>query len=179
MCADGYLLPKLSLTLFFSCFIYLISISVLSHVWSRPIAHQAPLSMEFSRPEYWSEVPFPPPGNLPDSWMELNLSLGLLALASRFFTTSTTWEAYIEMVIMACVSFLNLGESVSNFTIKSLLYIYILQIPFVRFKKFPFISQFAKIKKKKRWVVNFPNVFLSHLFEKSLLHFYVNLVIKF
>ena len=77
------------------------------------------------------------------------------ALASRFFTTSTTWEAYIEMVIMACVSFLNLGESVSNFTIKSLLYIYILQIPFVRFKKFPFISQFAKIKKKKdEWLIS-------------------------
>ena len=30
------------------------------------VAHQAPLSMEFSRQEYWSGLPFPSPGNLPD-----------------------------------------------------------------------------------------------------------------
>ena len=29
------------------------------------IAHQAPLSMGFSRQEYWSGLPFPPPGDLP------------------------------------------------------------------------------------------------------------------
>ena len=33
-------------------------------------AHQAPLSMEFSRQEYWSEWPFPPPGDLPNSGIE-------------------------------------------------------------------------------------------------------------
>ena len=30
------------------------------------VAHQAPLSMEFSRQEYWSGLPFPTPGDLPD-----------------------------------------------------------------------------------------------------------------
>ena len=30
------------------------------------VAYQAPLSMEFSRQEYWSGLPFPPPGNLPN-----------------------------------------------------------------------------------------------------------------
>ena len=30
------------------------------------IAHQAPLSMRFSRPEYWSGLPCPPPGDLPN-----------------------------------------------------------------------------------------------------------------
>ena len=30
------------------------------------IVHQAPLSMEFSRQEYWSGLPFPPPGDLLD-----------------------------------------------------------------------------------------------------------------
>ena len=30
------------------------------------VAHKVPLSMEFSRPEYHSEWPFPSPGNLPD-----------------------------------------------------------------------------------------------------------------
>ena len=33
-------------------------------------AHQAPLSMEFSRQEYWSELPFPPPGDLPNPGIE-------------------------------------------------------------------------------------------------------------
>ena len=31
------------------------------------VVHQVPLSMEFSRQEYWNELPFPPPGDLPDS----------------------------------------------------------------------------------------------------------------
>ena len=30
------------------------------------VAHQAPMSMKFSRQEYWSELPCPPPGDLPD-----------------------------------------------------------------------------------------------------------------
>ena len=34
------------------------------------VAYQAPLSMEFSRQEYWSELPFPSPGDLPDPGIE-------------------------------------------------------------------------------------------------------------
>ena len=37
-------------------------------VWT--VAHQAPLSMGFSRQEYWSELPFPSPGDLPDLRIE-------------------------------------------------------------------------------------------------------------
>ena len=33
-------------------------------------ARQAPLSMGFPRQEYWSGLPFPSPGNLPDSGIE-------------------------------------------------------------------------------------------------------------
>ena len=33
-------------------------------------AHQSPLSMEFSRQEYWSGLPFPSPGDLPNSGIE-------------------------------------------------------------------------------------------------------------
>ena len=32
------------------------------------VAHQAPLSMEFSRQEYWSGLPFPSPGIFPTQW---------------------------------------------------------------------------------------------------------------
>ena len=34
------------------------------------VAYQTPLSKGFSRQEYWSEFPFPPPGDLPDSGIE-------------------------------------------------------------------------------------------------------------
>ena len=34
------------------------------------VAHEVPLSMGFSRQEYWSALPFPPPGNLPDPGIE-------------------------------------------------------------------------------------------------------------
>ena len=70
-------------------------LSNFSHVWLFAtlwtVARQAPLSVEFSRQEYWSGFPCPPPGDLPDPGIEL-ASLMSLALAGRFFITSTTWE---------------------------------------------------------------------------------------
>ena len=53
------------------------------------VAHQAPLSMGFSRQEYWSGLPCPPPGDLPDPRME-PVSLMSPASAGRFITTSAT-----------------------------------------------------------------------------------------
>ena len=50
------------------------------------VAHQAPLSMKFSSQEYWSGLPFPTPGDLPDTGIELP-SLAPLVLAGRFLTT--------------------------------------------------------------------------------------------
>ena len=52
------------------------------------VACQAPLSMGFSRQEYWSGLPCPPAGDLPDSGIELT-SVTSPALASSFFTTNT------------------------------------------------------------------------------------------
>ena len=49
-------------------------------------AHQAPLSVEFSRQDYWSGWPFPPSGNLPDPGIE-PVSLTPPTLAGRLFTT--------------------------------------------------------------------------------------------
>ena len=34
------------------------------------VTYQAPLSMGFSRQEYWSGLPFPSPGDLPDPWIK-------------------------------------------------------------------------------------------------------------
>ena len=53
-------------------------------VREREIAHQAPLSMEFSRQEYWSSLPFLPPEDRPDS----GIKPASPALAGGFFTTT-------------------------------------------------------------------------------------------
>ena len=44
------------------------SCPTLSDLWT--LAHQAPPSMGFSRQEYWSGLPFPSPGDLPDPGIE-------------------------------------------------------------------------------------------------------------
>ena len=48
-------------------------------------AHQAPLSMEFSRQEYWSGLLLPSPGDFPYPGIEPS-SLSSLTLAGGFFT---------------------------------------------------------------------------------------------
>ena len=58
-----------------------------------PMGCQAPLSMGFSRQEYWSGLPRPPPGDLPDPGIK-PVSLMSPALAGGFFTTSAIWEAH-------------------------------------------------------------------------------------
>ena len=53
------------------------------------VARQALLSMEFSRQEYWSGLPFPSPGDLPDPGIKPG-SFKSPALAGGFFNTSDT-----------------------------------------------------------------------------------------
>ena len=61
------------------------------------VAHQAPLSMRFSKQEYWSGLPFPSPGDLPDPGIKIT-SLMSPSLAGRFFSTSTAWKTLSEHV---------------------------------------------------------------------------------
>ena len=51
-----------------------------------PLDHEAPLSVGFSRQEYWSKLPCPPPEDLPDPGIE-PMAAEATALAGRFFTT--------------------------------------------------------------------------------------------
>ena len=85
----------------FSLVIYYIHACALNHFshvqlfatqWT--LAHQAPLSMGFSRQEYWSVLPCPPPGHLPDPGIKPR-SLMSPALASGFFTPRATWEVHL------------------------------------------------------------------------------------
>ena len=54
--------------------------------------------MGFSRQEYWSGLPCPPPGDLHNLRIEPP-SLTFPAFASGFFTTSATWEAHPEQYL--------------------------------------------------------------------------------
>ena len=59
----------------------------------RTVARQArPLSMGLPRQEYWSGLPFPPPGDLPDPGTELR-ALASPALAGRFFAAEPPGKA--------------------------------------------------------------------------------------
>ena len=62
-------------------------------VTSWTVARQAPLSVEFSRQEYWSGLPFLPSRDLPDIWIK-PASLASLALVGRFFTTELPEKPY-------------------------------------------------------------------------------------
>jgi len=88
---------------------YIVYVCMLSHVWlfatTWTVAHQAPLSLEFSRQEYWSGLPFPLPGDLPNPGIELT-SLTSSALTGRFFTTEATWEAYSMYLLITNSKFI-------------------------------------------------------------------------
>ena len=58
------------------------------------VARRASLPMEFSKQEYWSELPFPPPGDLPKPGIEPK---SFPALADGFFTTSATWGEKLKL----------------------------------------------------------------------------------
>jgi len=60
------------------------------------VAHQAPPSAEFFRQEFWSGLPFPPPGDLPGPGIK-PVTLSSPALASRFFTTTPPGKPCIYM----------------------------------------------------------------------------------
>ena len=73
----------------FSC------VELFASLWT--VAHVAPLFLGFCRQEYWSGLPCPPPGDLPNSGIEPT-SPASPALAGRFFTTRATWEVWITIL---------------------------------------------------------------------------------
>ena len=73
-----------------SCFSH---VQLFETLWT--VTHQTPLTIEFSRQEYWNGLPCPPPGDVPSTGIKLE-SLNSLALTGVFFTTSTTWKTQCE-----------------------------------------------------------------------------------
>ena len=77
------------------------------------VAHQAPLSMGFSKQEYWSGLPSPPPGDPPDSGINPT-SLMSSALVGGFFTTSKTWEDSTWLILIKTVKVIKDKESLKS-----------------------------------------------------------------
>ena len=92
ICLKPTFLPSLSQHLHTCMLSHFSHVHLCASSWTE--ARQAPLSMEFSRQEYWSGLPFHPPRDLPDPGIK-PMSLRSPALARMFFTTSTTWEVHI------------------------------------------------------------------------------------
>ena len=89
LCSPSLLLRKLKLN---ACMLSCFSHAQLSATL-QTAAHQAPLSIGFSRQKYCSGLPCPPPGDLPNPATTEPMSLMSPASAGRFFTTIATWEA--------------------------------------------------------------------------------------
>ena len=68
----------------------------LCNLWT--VAHQAPLSMGFSRQEYWSGLPCPPPGDLPDPGIKpISLASSCKEECTlRYFTNRRRKEGYLH-----------------------------------------------------------------------------------
>ena len=82
------------------------SYPTLCDTWT--VAHQAPLSMGFSRQEYWSGLPFPFPGDLPDPGIELrSLALQADALTSEppRKPCFTTQNCIVIIILVFFISF--------------------------------------------------------------------------
>ena len=70
-------------------------VQIFATLWN--VDCQAPLSMRFSRQEYWKRLSFPPSGDLPNPGIK-PASLMSPALAGRFFLSSATWESLARVM---------------------------------------------------------------------------------
>ena len=95
---------------FIMCMYSVVSDSVT--LWT--VACQAALSMGLSRQEYWSRLPFPTPGDLPDPGIEPT-SLVSSALAGGFFYHCATWEAFYYITVLFPF-FIAMGKRMSSRT---------------------------------------------------------------
>ena len=68
------------------------------------VVRQAPLSVEFPSQEYWSGLPFPPSGDLPNPGIKPASPVSPES-AGGFFTTNATWEAQPSSEPSAILSF--------------------------------------------------------------------------
>ena len=94
---SNYYYQLLLLIIIIGILILKLKVKLLSHVrlfvtpWT--VAHQAPPSMGFSRQEYWSGVPFPSPGDLPNPGIEP----GCPSLQADALPSEPTGKLYFDL----------------------------------------------------------------------------------
>ena len=101
--------PKLNSLLSFTFHVCVCRSVVSNSVTPGTVTHQAPLSMKFSRQEYWSGLPFPPPGDL----LGPGFDLASPGLAGRFFTLSHLGSPFVRSeseVTQLCPALCNLMD---------------------------------------------------------------------
>ena len=107
---------------FYTSVLMKVKVKSLSHVWlflaPWTVAYQAPPSMGFSRQEYWTGLPFPSPGDLPDPGVES----GSPGIAGRSFTIWTTREAFYLYKLAVTLHFASaINKKVTSGTVPNLL----------------------------------------------------------
>ena len=121
-------------------YIHVSCVSFSATSWT--IACQAPLSMELSRQQYWSGLPFPTPGDLLNPGIEPVFPASP-AFAGGFFTTNATWEAQCLcnalLVLFVCRTQTNRFQISSSFSreIKK-----VLKQPYFQSMQFFFLYEF-------------------------------------
>ena len=89
--------PQTTICLLVCCSIAKLCLTLWADPWA--VAHQPPLSMGYSRREYWSGSPFPSPEDLPDPRIEhVSPALqGVSCITNGFFTAEPPGEALVGM----------------------------------------------------------------------------------
>ena len=114
------------LAIYIAIYIYILA-QMLNYVWLFAtlwtVVCQAPLSMGFSKPDYWSELSFPSPGALPDPGIK-HMSLMSLPLAGRFFTSEPSGKPIYGLYLksLCCTS-----QTLWNYTLILIIVIIIIK----------------------------------------------------
>ena len=85
----------MSIAKYYFCDSVLSRVQLCATTWT--VVRQAPLSMGFSKQEYWSRLPCPPPGDLPNPGIK-PVFVASPALASRFITIRVTWDIFPKKI---------------------------------------------------------------------------------
>ena len=150
-------------------------LSYFSRVWlfAAPwtVAQQAPLSVGFSRQEYWSRLPCPPPGELPNPGIKPT-SLMSPALAGEFFTTGASCEAHTLKVYNLIIWLCDIHHNQANEHIHHLTEL----LPFSFVVRTHKVNHFSKFQvhdtiviRVTRLYIRFLKLFILHT-NKSLYH---------
>ena len=110
-CASGYCVHKLKLYGDLCMLSHFCHVQLFETLWT--VFCQAPLPMGFSRQEYWSGLPCPPPGDLPDPWIKTAslMSPALQASLKQLCIEQFYWHHFSNSICSLGVATSHFGDS--------------------------------------------------------------------